>query len=84
MVRSIEEAAMSFTVTDPALLSRLAAGDEVEFKDSTGRRLGIFIPDGLGKLPPGVKSPFSDEEMEWRRKEPKTGRPLAELMRDLE
>ena len=75
---------MSITVTDPALLSLLETEVNVEIKDPTGRLLGVFVPEGLGKLPPGVKSPFSDEEMERRRREPKVGRPLADIMRDLE
>ena len=75
---------MSITVTDPGLLSQLAAGDSVELKDPSGQLLGVFIPEGLGKLPPGVKSPFSDEEMARRRAEQRTGRPLADILRDLE
>ena len=54
---------MSITVTDPSLLSQLTTGSEVELKDPSGKVLGVFLPEGLGKLPPGVKSPFSDEEM---------------------
>lgn len=46
---------MSVTITDPALLSQLAAGDEVELKDPTGRVLGVFIPQAVGTLPPGVR-----------------------------
>ena len=75
---------MSVTVTDPGLLSQLAAGDSLELKDPSGRVLGVFIPEGLGKLPPGVKSPFTDEEMARRRAEQRTGRPLADILRDLE
>jgi hypothetical protein len=75
---------MSITVTDPNLLSQLTTGVEVELKDPTGKVLGVFVPHGLGKLPPGVKSPFSEEEMAERRKEPKVGRPLADILRDLE
>lgn len=73
---------MSITVTDPNLLAQLTADDQVELHDTNGRRIGVFVADGLGRLPPGVKSPFSDEEMERRRKEPKTGRPLADILRD--
>lgn len=73
---------MSVTVTDPALLAQLAMGDEVELTDPAGRRLGVFIPDGLGKLPPGVKSPFTDEQLAEMRKQ-RTGRPLADILRDL-
>jgi len=75
---------MSITVTDPALLAQLATGDSVDLKDPSGKVLGVFVPESLGKLPPGVKSPFSDEEMAKRRSEPKTGRPLSEILRDLE
>lgn len=75
---------MSVTVNDPTLISQLLTGDRVELQDASGRLLGVFIPDGLGRLPPGVTSPFSDEEMADRRKEPKTGRPLADIIRDLE
>ena len=75
---------MSITVTDPALLSQLETEDNVEIKDPSGRLLGVFVPEDFGKLPPGVKSPFSDEEMERRRRAPKVGRPLADILRDLE
>jgi hypothetical protein len=79
-----EENSMSITVTDPSLLSQLTAGAEVELKDPAGIVLGVFVPKGLGKLPPGVKSPFSDEEMAERRKAAKVGRPLADVLRDIE
>ncbi len=75
---------MSITVTDPSLLSQLTTQAEVELKDPSGKVLGVFVPGGLGKLPPGVKSPFSDEEMAERRKAPKVGRQLADILRDLE
>jgi hypothetical protein len=75
---------MSITVTDPALLFHLTAGAEVEFIDSSGEVLGVFVPEGIGKLPPGVKSPFSEEDLAEHRKQPKVGRPLADILRDLE
>jgi hypothetical protein len=75
---------MSITVTDPSLLSQLNTGTEVELKDPSGKVLGVFVPKGLGRLPPGAKSPFSEEEMAERRQAPKDGRPLADIMRDLE
>jgi hypothetical protein len=75
---------MSITVTDPSLLSQLTAGAEVELTDPSGKVLGVFVPEGLGKLPPGVQSPFSEEEMAQRRKAAKVGRPLVEIMHDLE
>jgi hypothetical protein len=75
---------MSVTISDSALLSKLGMGDRIELTDASGNLLGVFIPQGLGVPPPGVKSPFSDEEMAERRKEPKIGRPLKDILRDLE
>jgi hypothetical protein len=75
---------MSITVSDPTLLSQLVAGDEVELRDPSGRVLGVFIPEGLGSPPPGVKSPFTDAELAERRKQPRTGRPLTDILRDLQ
>jgi hypothetical protein len=75
---------MSITITDPELVAQLrdaAAG--VELKDPDGNVLGRFTVTGLGKLPPGVKSPFTDEERAERRKV-RTGRPLKDILRDLE
>jgi hypothetical protein len=74
---------MSITITDPALLAQLRlASDVVELKDPDGNVLGRFAIEGLGKLPPGVKSPFTREEMEERRKV-RTGRSLKDILRDL-
>lgn len=75
---------MSITITDPGLLAQLRqAADVVELKDPDGNVLGTFAVENLGKLPPGVKSPFTDEERAEMRKE-RTGRPLKDILRDLE
>lgn len=75
---------MSITITDPGLLTQLRqAADTLELKDPDGRVLGRFVVEGLGRLPPGVKSPFTDEERAERRKQ-RTGRPLKDILRDLE
>lgn len=75
---------MSITITDPGLLNQLRqASDTLELKDPDGRVLGRFVVEGLGRLPPGVKSPFTDEERAERRKQ-RTGRPLKDILRDLE
>jgi hypothetical protein len=75
---------MSITITDPALLAQLRqAGEVVELKDPDGNVLGTFAVEGRGKLPPGVKSPFTREEMEERRRLHRTGRPLKDILRDL-
>jgi hypothetical protein len=74
---------MSITITDPALLAQLAAATgPVEVRDPAGNLIGRFETTWDGKLPPGVKSPFTEEEMKERRKI-RTGRPLADILRDL-
>ena len=79
------ELRMSITITDPNLIAQLRqAGDVVELKDPDGNVLGRFSVEGLGKLPPGVKSPFTREEMEERRRKHRIGRPLKDILRDLE
>ena len=74
---------MSIVVTDPALVQQLRqAAGAVQVHDSSGNLLGTFAP-AYGKLPPGVRSPFTDAEIERRREEP-DGRQLADILRDLE
>jgi len=74
---------MSITINDPTLLAQFkATTGVVEIRDPAGNVIGQFETTGDGKLPPGVKSPFSDEELAQFRKE-RTGRPLAEILRDL-
>ncbi len=75
---------MSITITDPGLLALLRqAGSTVELKDPEGNVLGLFAVEGLGRLPPGVTSPFTREEMEERRRTHRSGRPLKDILRDL-
>ena len=74
---------MSIVINDKALLQQFAeASDTVEIHDANGNYLGTFAPP-FGKLPPGVRSPHSDSEIEELRKQP-DGRPLADILRDLE
>ena len=73
---------MSITITDPGLLALLRqAGGSVELKDPDGNVLGLFAVEGLGRLPPGVTSPFTDEQRAEMRKE-RTGRPLKNILRE--
>ena len=75
---------MSITITDPALLTQLRqANAVVELRDPEGNILGTFAVEGLGKLPPGVKSPFTREEMEERRRNNRSGRPLKDILRNM-
>jgi hypothetical protein len=75
---------VTITISDPGLLAELRKASEfVELKDPDGNVLGTFAVEGLGKLPPGLKPPFTDEERAERRKH-RTGRPLKEIIHDLE
>ena len=74
---------MSITVSDPALLAELSrARGVVELQDPQGRVIGELSLEFDGKLPPGMKSPFTDEQLIEMRKD-RTGRPLADILRDL-
>ncbi|MBN9520935.1 hypothetical protein J0H58_20840 [bacterium] len=74
---------MSITIADPVLLAQLREAGSAELRDPEGNVLGVFAAEGLGRLPPGVTSPFTDEERAEMRKE-RSGRPLADVLRDLE
>jgi hypothetical protein len=74
---------MSITISDPKLLAQLEAiSGEVELKDPSGRTVAKVSREWDGKLPAGVKSPFSDAEIAELRKQ-KSGRPLADILNDL-
>ena len=74
---------MSITITDPALVAQLLNSDgTIELRNAEGRVLGQFKAEGLYKLPPGVKSPFTDEQLQELRKQ-RGGRPLKDILRDL-
>ena len=75
---------MSITINHPGLLAQFsAAAESVEIKSPDGRVLGRFVVENLYKLPPGVTSPFSEEELAVLRQQ-KGGRPLAEILSDFE
>ena len=75
----------AYTITDPVLLEQIAkTKGYLELRDPEGFCIGRIEKEWLGKLPPGMKSPLSDEEFEKRRKEPEDGRTLAEIIADLE
>lgn len=75
---------MSITITDPVLIAQLRAAGSVELKDPDGNVIGQFATEVFGQLPPGFEPPFTREEMEERRRKNRTGRPLADIIRDLE
>lgn len=74
----------TITISDPAVLAQLAAANgHVEVKDPDGRTVARLVTEDFGKLPPEFVSPFTDEELAERAKV-RTGRPLADILRDLE
>jgi hypothetical protein len=75
----------TYTVSDPKFLDAIEKSkDGLELRDPTGSYLGRVEKEWLGKLPPGLKSPLSDEEFEERKKDPDEGRTLLEILADLE
>lgn len=75
---------MSITITDPALLAQItqASGAVVDVKDPNGKVIGRLHVEATGKLPPGFKIPFTDEELA-RRSQERTGRPIGDVLKDL-
>lgn len=73
----------AITLTDPALIERLLEEGTGEFRDPSGRVLMRFTATPPGDLPPGVASPFTEDVLAERRKD-LTGRPLADILRDLQ
>jgi hypothetical protein len=75
---------MSITINDPVLLAELSRlTGVVEVIDPQGCVIGALSLEGEGKLPPGKKSPFTDEQLAELRKD-RTGRPLDDIHRDLQ
>lgn len=76
---------MTFTTSDPKLKEYAAAhpGETIEIVADDGTRIGTFTAHGRYCLPPGVKSPFTEEELAERRKNRTGSRPLADILRDL-
>jgi hypothetical protein len=69
---------------DESLAENLrAVNDEVDIIDERGLVRGIYIPVRKYVPPPGYKPPFSDEELA-RLSKVRTGRPLADIIHDLE
>lgn len=74
---------MSITINDPTLIAQLQnAKGPVLLESPDGSIIGEFSQT-FGRLPPGVVIPFTKEELAERSKQT-TGRPLADILRDLE
>ena len=72
-------------VCDPTgrVIGMFLAG-HIDVRDETGQLLGTFMPGGPGQLPPGVKSPVSNEEFEEARRSPDSGITLNEFWTKVE
>ncbi|MCE9554974.1 MAG: hypothetical protein K8T91_16590 [Planctomycetes bacterium] len=69
---------------DMATMAKLHNLDSyLEFLDPSGRLIGHFLPATDRSLYEGVDSPTPPEEID-RRLEEETGRPLKDILRDLE
>ena len=74
---------MKVTINDPELVAILErATEKFEVTDPTGRILGTFTLEGTGRLPAGYQIPFTDAEIEERRKV-RTGSPIKDILHDL-
>jgi hypothetical protein len=70
---------MSVTIHDPAVVQQLrSAKTALLLTDSTGAVIGQFVPGD----PIGSEPPITEEELQ--RREQQEGRPLADILADLE
>jgi hypothetical protein len=75
---------MNRIVIDPASVAKLGALEQAaELCDDSGRVLGYFTPSHDRSLYDSVECPVSAEELS-RRAQRGGGRPLADIMSDLE
>jgi hypothetical protein len=75
---------MNQVIVDPALASKLREkGVTVDICDENGTVLGHFVPIVPPAAYENVEIPISEEELDRREKEG-GGRPLAEILADLE
>ncbi len=75
---------MSTVIVEEPLTTKLAAAEKpLEVLAADGRLLGTFTPAEPGQLPRWMEGMASDEELA-RRSAEGGGRPLADILRDLE
>ena len=73
----------TIVISDPELLAKLAAAEgQVIFQRPTGEQVVKMETVAAGKLPPGFKIPFTDEELA-RRSQDRTGRPIGDVLKEL-
>jgi hypothetical protein len=84
MSQSMKGPTMTKVIFDQTTLSKLRSGNgAVEICDESGRLMGHFYPAQARSLYKNLVIPITEEELERREKE-LGGRPLAEILADLE
>ncbi len=72
----------TIVISDPDLLAKLsAASGRIAFQDPSGE-LVKTVDTVAGKLPPGFKIPFTDEQLAEFSKQ-RTGRPIGDVLKNL-
>jgi hypothetical protein len=80
LLAQFTQASERIEVCDPTgrVIGVFLAG-HIDVRDEASQLLGTFMPGAPGQLPPGVKSPVSDEEFEEARRSPDSGITLNEF-----
>ena len=77
--------ATTIVITDPELLAKLAAADgQIVFQGPNGDTVTTAEVVPFGAPPPEYVPPISDEEIERRRQQHRSGKPLSEIMKRLQ
>ncbi len=75
----------TITITDPDLLAKLAAAEgQIVFRGPTGEHVKTTETVPADALPPGARSPFTDEEIEAARQEPDSEVTLTEFWKKVQ
>jgi hypothetical protein len=75
----------TIVITDPELLAKLAAADgQIVFRGPTGDTIKTVETVPFGVPPPGYLPPISPAELERRRQQYRSGKPLSEIMTRLQ
>ena len=72
----------TIVINDPELLAKLAAAEgRIVFQGPAGDTVTSVETVPFGTPPPGYVPPVSDDELERRRQEHRSGKPLSEIVK---